>query len=64
MVDRTTEKLGLMNPEHTLGRGYAIIQDEQGAVVMRAAQVRVGQDLQARILDARLRLSVEGIDES
>jgi exodeoxyribonuclease VII large subunit len=39
-------KLGQLNPRLVLSRGYAIVLNEQGAILKAAAEAPVGSDLQ------------------
>jgi len=43
------EKLNLMNPKHTLDRGYAILQNAKKQVIMDPRQTRSGETLTARL---------------
>lgn len=52
-----------VSPLATLARGYAILQTSEGAVLTRAADARTGDRLQAKLVDGRLRLRVEGQDD-
>ena len=52
------------SPLATLARGYAIVQRaDSGAVVSRAAEVQLGERVDARLAEGRLRLRVEGKDD-
>ncbi|GAB1386747.1 exodeoxyribonuclease VII large subunit [Melaminivora sp.] len=42
-------RLELLNPQHVLQRGYALLTDAQGQAVTDAAQLRPGDALQARL---------------
>lgn len=48
-----------VSPLATLGRGYAIVFDENGQVLRRAADAREGDRLRARLADGELALKVE-----
>ena len=48
-----------VSPLATLGRGYAIVFDESGQVLRRAADARDGDRLRARLADGELALKVE-----
>jgi exodeoxyribonuclease VII large subunit len=41
-----------LSPQATLDRGYAVVQDEDGAVVRDADAVQPGTDLQVRLAAA------------
>ena len=49
----------LISPKRTLERGYAILQDEQNAVITDAARAQKGQHLTARVARGRLECIVE-----
>ena len=52
--------LASVSPLATLARGYSILREgDGGPVVRRAAQVRAGDTLDARLAEGRLRLRVE-----
>jgi exodeoxyribonuclease VII large subunit len=38
-----------LSPEHTLGRGYAIVQTQDGLIVRDAAQIQTGQALEVTL---------------
>ena len=48
-----------LSPLKTLERGYAIVQDAEGAVVREAGKVTEGQRLGVRLATGRLTVSVE-----
>lgn len=54
--------LHAVSPLATLGRGYAILQREDGQAVRRAADVGIGDALRARLAEGGLRLRVESSD--
>lgn len=54
--------LEAVSPLATVARGYAILQHDDGRVVRSIGDAAVGDPLQARLSDGRLRLSVEGSD--
>jgi exodeoxyribonuclease VII large subunit len=54
--------LHAVSPLATLGRGYAILQREDGQAVRRAADVGIGDTLRARLAEGGLRLRVESND--
>ncbi|HEX5755031.1 MAG TPA: exodeoxyribonuclease VII large subunit, partial [Arenimonas sp.] len=51
--------LATISPLATLGRGYALLQQDDGRVVRSATQVNAGERLQARLAEGQLRLRVE-----
>jgi len=51
-------RLRLLDPRLVLARGYALLTDDDGQVVVRPAQVRTGQLLQARLAEGQLDLQV------
>jgi exodeoxyribonuclease VII large subunit len=55
--------LASVSPLATLARGYAIVQrPDSGAVIKRANDVSIGDQVDARLSEGRLRLRVEGKD--
>lgn len=52
-------RLHTVSPLKTLERGYAIVQDAAGGVVRRAAQVRPGDAITARVADGVIRATVK-----
>jgi exodeoxyribonuclease VII large subunit len=52
-------ELQAVSPLAVLGRGYAILEDDQGQVVRRAADTRPGQALTARLGEGRLKVEVK-----
>jgi exodeoxyribonuclease VII large subunit len=57
----TVRALANVSPLATLARGYAIVQrPDSGAVIKRAADVALGEQLDARLAEGQLRLRVEG----
>lgn len=42
-------QLRTLSPEHTLGRGYAIVQTQDGLIVRDAAQIQTGQSLEVTL---------------
>jgi exodeoxyribonuclease VII large subunit len=67
-IERETARLGnardrlrVLGPGATLERGYAIVQDEAGAVVRDAAAVAVGERVGVRLAAGRLGARVEEV---
>ena len=52
--------LGTLSPLATLARGYAIVTDAQGRLLRDATGVAVGDDIEARLGQGRLRARVTG----
>lgn len=52
-------ELQAVSPLAVLGRGYAIIEDEQGQVIRRASDTQPGQALTARLAEGRLKVEVK-----
>jgi exodeoxyribonuclease VII large subunit len=53
-------RLEAISPLATLARGYAIVRQQDGRVVRRAAQVRAGEPLDVRVADGRFAVRVTG----
>ena len=58
-LDRVLLALAAHDPERTLARGYAIVEDPQGALVTSAEAARAAGRLALRFRDGRVRASVE-----
>ncbi|QOR37617.1 exodeoxyribonuclease VII large subunit [Billgrantia diversa] len=52
-------QLQAVSPLAVLGRGYAILQDDEGKVIRRAADTQPGQALTARLGEGRLSVEVK-----
>jgi len=52
-----------LSPVAILERGYAIVQDADGAAIRRAGQVEVGDPLAVRLHKGRLGVRVEDTEE-
>lgn len=57
-LHRLELRLQLLDPRLVLQRGYALLTDEQGHVVSRAAQAQPGQPLRAQLAEGELDLQV------
>jgi exodeoxyribonuclease VII large subunit len=55
---RAERSLALLNPQHVLERGYALLQDEAGHVVASVGQVAKGQALTATLADGLVGVTV------
>jgi len=51
--------LDTVSPLKTLGRGYSIIRDDQGAVVKTVAGVRAGDNLKSQMVDGEIFFTVD-----
>ena len=47
-------KLDMLSPLAVLGRGYAMVQDEDGNLISRALMVKTGQKLGLRFEDGEV----------
>jgi len=56
--------LDAVSPLATLSRGYAIVQQDQGQIVHSTAQVKVGEQVQARLHRGRLYCRVEKTEKT
>ena len=54
--------LDSLSPLGTLQRGYAIVTDSSGSVVLEADSVSVGDDIEALLANGRLGLTVKSVD--
>jgi exodeoxyribonuclease VII large subunit len=62
-LSRLAALLDSLSPLATLGRGYAILSDEGGAILRRAKDTAVGDAVSARLAEGRLALRVESVEE-
>ncbi|MGH3140562.1 MAG: exodeoxyribonuclease VII large subunit, partial [Gaiellales bacterium] len=62
-VDAAYGRLRVLGPAATLERGYAIVQDDQGAVVRDSAAVAVSDRVGVRLARGRLVARVEETEE-
>ena len=53
------KSLELVSPLATVSRGYSVLQNEDGAIVSNASQVKIGQNLSARLANGSLELEVK-----
>ncbi|MEZ5571708.1 MAG: exodeoxyribonuclease VII large subunit [Halioglobus sp.] len=56
-----SQVLDSLSPLGTLQRGYAIVSDSRGKVIRDAAEVAVNDDVEARLANGRIRLTVKDI---
>nr|WP_018405024.1 exodeoxyribonuclease VII large subunit [Marinobacter gelidimuriae] len=57
-LDYTAQTLNLVSPLATLGRGYAIVKDDQGKIVRHAGQLEAGQAISARVASGTVHAQV------
>lgn len=60
-LERSQTRLSLLDPRLVLQRGYAWLNDAQGRPLVRAAQARAGQAVQASLADGELSLQVVSV---
>ena len=58
-LDHVLARVVALSPQATLDRGYAVVQDEEGAVVRHADAVPPGADLQVRLASGTLLVTAE-----
>ena len=58
-LERLALALAAHDPERTLARGYAMVQDAGGELVTSAAEAAAARELSLRFADGRVRASVE-----
>ncbi|UQG60342.1 exodeoxyribonuclease VII large subunit [Marinobacter sp. M3C] len=63
-LDYTAQTLNLVSPLATLGRGYAIVKDDQGKIVRHAGQLEAGQAISARVASGTVHAQVTSCNES
>ena len=61
-LSHMAKMLDSLSPLGTLQRGYAIVTDSGGSVVMEADSVSVGDDIEALLANGRLGLTVKSVD--
>jgi exodeoxyribonuclease VII large subunit len=55
----TRARVTALSPAATLDRGYAVLQRADGVVVRRAAEVRAGDPLRARLAEGEVSVVVQ-----
>ena len=60
-MERVVAHLGALNPLAVLGRGYALVQNQEGRVVPSVRQLDVGDRVSLRFTDGSARVRVEEI---
>ncbi|GJJ04851.1 exodeoxyribonuclease 7 large subunit [Duganella rhizosphaerae] len=56
-----SSQLELLNPQRTLERGYAIVTDDQGAIVRAPAQIKARSTLNLRLAEGSAQVNVEAV---
>lgn len=62
-MERVVASLGALNPLSVLGRGYALVQTEEGRVVPTAKELAVGDRVTLRFADGSAKVAVEEITQ-
>ena len=57
------EKIISSDPHHILGRGYVLVEGEDGSVITTIKQVQLGQDISVHVSDGTISAGVTGIKE-
>ncbi len=60
-VQQNHEKINLMNPQHTLQRGYAIVQNDHDKVITATDQTKIGESLRVRLGKGQMNVLVDEI---
>lgn len=63
-LDHLTEKLSLLNPLAVLGRGYAIVQSDEGQIIKTTGQITPKQTVHVTLQHGRFDAKVENIHDS
>src|SRR6185503_18190462 len=63
-LGQVKRQLDALSPLGVLGRGYAIVEGQDGRIRTRAAQLRAGERAKVRMSDGRAAVTVEGIETS
>jgi exodeoxyribonuclease VII large subunit len=58
-LERLELAIAAHDPERTLARGYALVEDPRGELVTTATAARTARDLSVRFRDGRVRAKVE-----
>ena len=62
-LERVVAGLGALNPLAVLGRGYALVQTEEGRVIPVAAELKAGDRVSLRFADGTARVTVDEIHQ-
>ena len=60
-LERVVAGLGALNPLAVLGRGYALVQTEEGRVIPAVAELKAGDRVSLRFADGTARVTVDEI---
>ena len=63
-LEHLGQTLHVVSPLATLGRGYAIVRNENGDIVRDAHQLEAGDELQARVAHGEIRATVTSVNSS
>lgn len=63
-LEHLGQTLHVVSPLATLGRGYAIVRNENGDIVRDAHQLNAGDELQARVAQGEIRATVTSVNSS
>jgi exodeoxyribonuclease VII large subunit len=61
-LDALRRALGLLDVQHVLDRGYALVRDHTGRVVSDVAQLQAGAALRLDLARGRARVRVEALE--
>ncbi len=61
-LDALQGKLELLAPQRTLERGYAILRDEQGAIIRRTAQLQAPQRLALTVAEGSAHIEISRVE--
>lgn len=62
-LERVVAGLGALNPLAVLGRGYALVQTEEGRVIPAVAELKAGDRVSLRFADGTARVTVDEIHQ-
>ena len=62
-LELSEEKIISYNPRHVLGRGYALVEDKDGNVIVTIKRVQLDQDITVHIFDGTISADVTAVKE-
>ncbi len=62
-LELAEEKIISSDPRHILGRGYVLVEDENGSVITMIKQVQLGQDISVHVSDGIISADVTSVEE-